>query len=196
MDENPTTHPGVAEEVYHTLGRKTFVMSLLGMISAPIVLLLVSAALFVLSGEPFLKTGIGSSAFDARPYAMLAGWCAFGLALVVFLIALLVTWLNYKNLKFFLGEDSLKIKRGILNKEEVAIPYRQIQDVDIERNISYRMFGVSRLVILTAGNEEEKKPGQDESEGILPALDKDLAEWLQSELLKRANVQKVTEAKP
>jgi uncharacterized membrane protein YdbT with pleckstrin-like domain len=68
--------------------------------------------------------------------------------------------------------------------------------VDIERNISYRMFGVSRIVILTAGNEEEKKSGEDESEGILPAIDKDLAEWLQAELLKRANVQKVTEEKP
>ncbi len=130
------------------------------------------------------------------PYAILAGLCALGLAVIIFFIALLATWLHYKNLKFCLGEDSLKIKRGIFDKEEVAIPYRQIQDVDIERNVSYRMFGVSRLVILTAGNEEEKKPGEDESEGILPALDKDLAEWLQSELLRRANVQKVTETKP
>ncbi len=57
------------------------------------------------------------------------------------------------------------------------------------------MIGLSRIVILTAGHEEDEKPGDDDSEGILPALDKDLAEWMQAELLKRANVQKVTEEK-
>jgi hypothetical protein len=47
---------------------------------------------------------------------------------------------------------------------------------------------------LTAG-EDAEKTGEDQSEGILPGLDANLAEWLQSELLKRANVQKVTEEK-
>ena len=55
------------------------------------------------------------------------------------------------------------------------------------------MIGLSQVVIITAGHEENEKPGDDDTEGILPALDKDLAEWLQAELLKRANVQKVTE---
>ena len=192
MDENPINHPGVAEETYHTLGRKTFIMSLMGVVSAPIIFLIISIGLFVASAEPFSKN---ISGYNAQPYAMIAAWFALALALMIFLIAFLVTWLAYKNYKFYLGEDSLKIKRGILSKEEIAIPYRQIQDVDIERDLSYRMFGVSRLVILTAGNQEEKKSGQDESEGILPAIDKDLAEWLQAELLKRANVQKVTEEK-
>jgi len=99
----------------------------------------------------------------------------------------------YSRYKFCLGDDSLKIKRGILYKEEVAIPYRQIQDVDIKRDLSFQMLGLSRIVIITAGHEEDEKPGDDDTEGILPALDKDLAEWLQAELLRRANVQKVTE---
>ena len=193
MDENPINHPGVPLEAYHTLGRKTFVMSFLGTLSGPIVLLFVSIALFIAGGEPFLKDVSGH---DFGPYAFLGAWCALGLAVLVFLVAFFIAWLAYKNYKFYLSEDSLKIKRGILSKKEIAIPYRQIQDVDIERDLSYRMFGVSRLVILTAGNEEEKRSGDDESEGILPAIDKDLAEWLQNELLRRANVQKVTETKP
>jgi putative membrane protein len=119
--------------------------------------------------------------------------CAL-LFVVVLAISLFVAWLIYSRYKFCLSEDSLKIKRGVLNKEEVSIPYRQIQDVDIKRDISFQMMGLSRIVILTAGHEDEK-PGEDDSEGILPALDKDLAEWLQTELLKRANVQKVTEEK-
>jgi hypothetical protein len=54
------------------------------------------------------------------------------------------------------------------------------------------MLGMSRIVILTAGHEDEPHP-EGESEGILPGLDKDFAEALQAELLKRTNVEKVTE---
>jgi putative membrane protein len=196
MDEKPTDHPGVPEEVYHVLGRRTFVMFLMERISAPVIFLLISAALFVLDVSWSQIVPAIIAKYNVQPYVALVAWAVLGIAILVALIVFFAAWLTYANFKFCLGGDSLKIKRGILNKEEVAIPYRQIQDVDIERNISYRMFGVSRLVILTAGFEEEKKPGEDESEGILPAIDKDLAEWLQSELLRRANVQKVTETKP
>ena len=91
---------------------------------------------------------------------------------------------------FLMSDDSLKIKRGILNKVENAIPYRQIQNVDIERNFTFQMLGLSRLIILTAGHEDEATKGSNESEGIIPAIDSKLAEWLQTELLKKADIQK------
>jgi uncharacterized membrane protein YdbT with pleckstrin-like domain len=191
MDENPITHPGVPEEVYHTMGRKTFWIFFLERIHAAFILLLLSIALFILSAQSFLAT---TQFGNLTPWALLAAEVCGLLFIVVFAIAFLIAWLIYKNFKFCLGDDSLKIKKGILNKEEVAIPYRQIQDVDIKRDLSFQMLGLSRIVILTAGHEDEKPEG-DDSEGILPALDKDLAEWLQAELLKRANVQKVTEEK-
>ena len=170
-------------------------MMLLGRISAPIILLFISAALFVLDSSWVQIIPANLLQYNLQPYVFLAAWAILCIACIVVLVILFAAWLEYANFKFCLGEDSLKIKKGILSKEEVAIPYRQIQDVDIERNLSYRIWAVSRLVILTAGYEEEKKSDADESEGILPAIDKDLAEWLQAELLKRANVQKVTEAK-
>ncbi len=185
------THPGVPEEVYHTMGRKTFWIFFLERVNAAFILLLITIVLFVISQQTSLMaTPFGNLA----GYAMLAAWICLALFVVVFAIIFLIAWLIYKNYKFCLGEDSLKIKRGILSKEEVAIPYRQIQDVDLKRDLSFRMIGLSRIVILTAGREDEK-PEDDESEGILPALDKDLAEWMQAELLKRANVQKVIEEK-
>lgn len=94
-----------------------------------------------------------------------------------------------------MAEDSFKIKRGVLNKTENAIPYRQIQNVDIERSLFFQMLGLSRLIILTAGHEDEGVKGSDEAKGIIPAIDKKLAEQLQTELLRRAEVQKVTEDK-
>ena len=59
------------------------------------------------------------------------------------------------------------------------------------RDLAFQALGLSRLVILTAG-EEEEAGSSGESEGILPALDKNLAEWLQAELMKRANIQKIS----
>jgi uncharacterized membrane protein YdbT with pleckstrin-like domain len=184
----PTTVPG---DSYHTLGRKTLWMSVLGRIQPAVVLLILSIGLFVISQQGFLAT---SSFASLGYYALLGGELCLLLFVLVLGILFLVGWLTYKNYTFALGEDSLKIRRGILSKEEIAIPYRQIQDVDIERDLSFQMLGLSKIVILTAGHEDEKD-SSDESEGILPAIDKDLASWLQSELLKRADVQKVSEEK-
>jgi uncharacterized membrane protein YdbT with pleckstrin-like domain len=188
MEEPPINHPGVQEDQYHTLGRKTLAIFVFQRIHAAFIFLLITIGLFAVIGQPFLKI----STLDLTPYVTLSAWIALLVFVVVFGLTFLIAWFTYINYKFMLGDDSLKIKRGILNKEEVAIPYRQIQNADIERDLSFQMFGVSRIVILTAGQEEEKS-GSDQTEGILPALDKDLAEWLQAELLKRANIQKVRE---
>ena len=93
-----------------------------------------------------------------------------------------------------LDDDALKVRHGIFSREEIAIPYRQIQDVDIDEDITDRIWGVCRLVILTAGHEDEPRP-EGESEGILPVIDKTLAQQLQAELLRRTDVQRVVEAK-
>jgi uncharacterized membrane protein YdbT with pleckstrin-like domain len=199
MDETPPNHPGIPEEnyTYQKLGGKTLTIFVLQRIGAPFVLLLVSIGLFAIQGESFV-TQIPIPNF--AKYINLAAWACLVLFAIFFLLAFLIAWFIYTNYKFALGDNSLKIKRGILNKEEIAIPYRQIQDVDIDRDLSFQMMGLSRLVILTAGHEDTPDSGDDpaekgQSEGYLPALDKDLAEWLQTELLKRANVQKVVEMK-
>jgi putative membrane protein len=191
MDETPITHPGVPEEVYHTMGKKTFWIFFLERAHAAFILLLLAIVLFVVAQQSFLATIQQVPSLPS--YVTMAAWIGLGLFAVVLAITLFIAWLVYSTYKFCLGDDSLKIKRGILNKEEVAIPYRQIQDVDLKRDLSFQMMGLSRIVIITAGHEEDEKPGDDDTEGILPALDKDLAEWMQAELLKRANVQKVSE---
>jgi len=116
-------------------------------------------------------------------------------AILLFVLALglafLSGWLKYTNYRFTLGENALQIKRGILRKEEIAIPYRQIQNVDINRGIFDRLIGISRLVILTAGEEDRKERG--ESEGVLPAIEKNRAEKIRQELIDHSNVQKVVE---
>src|SRR5579864_1065836 len=106
MDEKPIDHPGVPQKVYHTLGKRTFLIFLFERINAAAVFLLLTIALFVLQGQPFLKQ---TPAGDLSPYANLAALIACGLFLVVFAITFLVAWLIYTHYKFFLGDDALKI---------------------------------------------------------------------------------------
>ncbi|MDR3581695.1 MAG: PH domain-containing protein [Candidatus Pacebacteria bacterium] len=194
MDEGPITHPGVPQDVYHTLGNKTLSIFVLQRVSAAMVLLIVTIGLFIAGAQPTLRT---TPFGDVTGYATLGAEICALLFVIVAIVTFLIGWFVYKNFKFSLGDDSLKIKKGVFEKTEVAIPYRQIQDVDIERDLSFQMMGLSRITILTAGQEDTKTADGDDdrNEGILPAIDHDLAEWLQAELLKRANVQKITEQK-
>jgi uncharacterized membrane protein YdbT with pleckstrin-like domain len=116
--------------------------------------------------------------------------------LLVSVVTVFVAWLIYSRYGYILDTDAFKMKRGVFGKEVVAIPYRQIQDVDIERTLFYRMMGVSKLAILTAGHSDDSEDGKSDSEAEIPLLDKNLAASLQQELLTKANVQKVVEVKP
>ena len=201
MDADTTNRapPDKNEQRYQTLGKKVFWLFFLQISPAAFILLIISIIFFILSFQPFLTNTLGS---DMQKYAL-------GATLIIFLISLLIiagcfafAWLTYINYVFLMADDSFKIKRGILNKAENAIPYRQIQNVDIERNFVFQMLGLSRLVILTAGHENEnaKKTGgySNEAKGIIPAVDQKLAKWLQAELLRRtrqAEIQKVVSEK-
>ena len=162
------TTPAVPINIYHTLGKKTFILFLLDRVRIAVICLIIAIVLFAVSGQNFLNQ---KSIGDMRPYATIGGEIMLAIAILAFLIALLVSWLIYKNFTFSLEDDALKIKRGVITKEEVAIPYRQIQDINIERCLDYQMLGMSRLVILTAGHEDDPHP-EGEAEGILPAIDK------------------------
>ncbi|MGB7957247.1 MAG: PH domain-containing protein [Minisyncoccia bacterium] len=181
--ENPPPVP--AQPAYRKLGTRTLWMMLSDQM-VPSFIVLVAAVLLSIAqaNGVFAKTIIGAWSL----YIVLGVWA---LCVLVFVITFLVAYLSYANFLFMLDDNALKIRRGILSKEETAIPYRQIQDVDIEQNISERIWGVVRLAILTAGHEEAKEGDEDESEGILPAIDRALAESLQAELLKRADVEKM-----
>ena len=55
------------------------------------------------------------------------------------------------------------------------------------------MMGVSKLVILTAGNDNNDKEG--ESEGIFQVIDSNIAEKMRTDILERANIQEVKEVR-
>jgi len=103
-------------------------------------------------------------------------------------IGALIALLKYRFLTFTVEEFGLRLKRGIFNIEEITIPYRQMQNVDIVRNLLYRIFGISELIIMSAGHDEDPTDEATTSTVFNP-IDRVLAEELSRLLGRRIGVQ-------
>ncbi len=100
-----------------------------------------------------------------------------GIVILIFISA----FESYIQHKFLLGEHSFHIRRGIFMVKEKVIPYRHIQNVDIDRPYHYRLFGLSKLDITTARLDNF----EDEKANLIPLIDKHLAKKLLDFLIKQ-----------
>ena len=181
------------------LGRKTFLLFLSRKVTAAIVILLIA---FILADiGPSISQGVAGitamgGGVNYGTESSISGGIAyvsvllFLLGVIVFLIGFIISLLQYRNYVFTLDEFNLKLRRGIFSQKETSIPYRQIQDVDIVRSLAYRLMGVSRLVMITAGHDD---PGiHDQTDTAFDPIDKELAEEVRAFLERKIGVQ-VTE---
>lgn len=126
-------------------------------------------------------------------------WLSFGaaslsiLAIVAELIGMIAAKLQYRVTKIMLDSYSLKITRGILNKEEVEIPYRRIESVAVWQPFIYRLMKIGKLVVtLTA----DLLPGEGGSQreiddAVIPLMDFNLTQAVADSLTQRAQVQRM-----
>jgi uncharacterized membrane protein YdbT with pleckstrin-like domain len=162
------------------------------------VFLLVVAIVIALFGHSVVGTIPNGTGPTSLNFLLALGYvekAAYAAALIALLVGAVSTLITYNYTTFHLDDFALKIRRGFIDKKEMLIPYRQIQDVDINRPLLYRILGVSSLIILTAGHED---PGQKEgeAEGVFNVVDAAVAEELQKELVEMASVQMVDEVGP
>jgi membrane protein YdbS with pleckstrin-like domain len=162
----------------HHLGKRAFIILCLEKSKIPGIALIITVAImlfrdvFPASAQPTVSLILG--------YLIL-------LTILSFLIAFIVGWVDYAEYSFTFEEYDIRMKRGLVQKKETSIPYRQIQDVNIERNPTYQLLGLSRLIITTAGHEETGEKGM--SEVVIEAMDKKLAEELRNMLQQKIGVQ-------
>jgi uncharacterized membrane protein YdbT with pleckstrin-like domain len=182
----------------HHLGRKTFMLFLSRKTTTAFILIFSTLFVFILRSS--LAVGIAGVIALGGPVSSqvtdnIAGGIAyvslflFLLGVIAFLLGFIVTSLQYRNYTFTLDEFDLKMRRGIMSRKEISISYRQIQAIDIVRTMAYRLFGLSRLVMITAGHDD---PGTDEeADTVLDPIDKGLAEEVRDFLQRKIGVQVV-----
>lgn len=176
----------MTEGVYQNLGPKTFIVFILKRSLIPFVFIILIILIFIIKN---MAVSIGP--FELETFfntATLIGFICLGLSIP---LAYLIAHLEYTRFKVMIGIDTFNITKGVLTKEEISLPYRRIESVDIKQPFMYQILGVSRLTIETViDREEEGDKKMDDSDEVLPAIDKKLALEIQAELTRRANIQK------
>jgi len=64
-------------------------------------------------------------------------------------------YLWFTNLSYSIGEERLIIRKGILNKKEVSIPYRAVTDFTLRRGFFEGMLGIGAILVQTAGQSAQ-----------------------------------------
>jgi uncharacterized membrane protein YdbT with pleckstrin-like domain len=157
------------------LGYKTFIIFCLKRSVLFLGVLFLAIVLIIISVQPF-AIALSGTLKKVSIYAFL-------LAFVLGIILFLKSWLEYISYRFILDDTALIIKRGFWQRREIAIPYRQIQDIVFNQDFIGRILKLSELIILTTGDQLEdvdKQIGK-----LLPPIDTKLAEKLRQELLNR-----------
>lgn len=178
------------------LGRKTFVLMILqGALPGIILLVLV---IVLSSFKEYVTTSISTNLVTLREILPIIGDSLqslvpvfipiiFFLAIIFGSIGIIINTLRYNFFLFTLEEFSFKLRKGVLRVEEISIPYRQMQNVDVTRPLVYRLLGISRLVVISAGNEQSMDG--DQVDTVFDPIDKEIAETIRVILDRRIGVQ-------
>lgn len=162
--------------VYYSPGRRVlYYFSVNRILPIVLVVVIVKIGLLFILGLVGLKQIIGASSTFLIIFGLL--FC---------LIAFISAWIKYKSVQFMFDEFAFHIKKGFLNKSEIAIPYRQIQYINHSQSFNQKMLGIMNIIIETAGEDESRKGIN--NEGSLPILDSKIALSIEQELLRRSNV--------
>lgn len=117
---------------------------------------------------------------------------------IVFIVTLALglglAFFRYYTFRYRMEDNGVSFRRGIFSNEETSMPFKQIQNVDIDQSILYRILGMANVIIMTAGQEDKDTTPAIHSEVEIPALSFSEAERIQQFLLNRSNIQEVIPA--
>ncbi len=80
------------------------------------------------------------------------GFRAFLLAMLGFgLVSLVLAYWRWKRFTYGIGAQDIVIESGLLSRNRRTIPFSRIQDVDIERKLLHRIFGLAKIKVESGG---------------------------------------------
>lgn len=141
----------------------------------------------------FILTGLALLLIANTPSSSFLDWQIIFFLIIWFLGSYGWAKLFYNAYKFEIAAQAFKQEYGVIWKKYTAIPYQQIQNIDIHRGILCRILGLSDLTIQTAGYssgslKKHNLPARlspKETEGRLVGLSKKRAEEIRDELIKK-----------
>lgn len=122
-----------------------------------------------------LLDALRQAAFPIAAGLLLQSWWFVGFGVVAFVLQLGYALARYVTLEFTLTGDELRVREGLLERQERRIPLDRIQDLGFESSLLRRALGLSVVLVETASGRGV--------EARLDALARDDAERLREILL-------------
>ena len=110
---------------------------------------------------------------------------------LAWIISFLSTLIGYLTFQFMLDNHGLNIRQGLLYRKETSLPYRHIENINIDQSLLYQLLRVCNFNVLASSHDPDGNPDH-LSEIEFPIIDKMLAEDIKKELLIRSNIQLVS----
>ena len=133
------------------------------------------AALFAL---PFVIASVILEAVDILPF----GLFVIPVFLLAAFVIIRVPLRRYHARGYDMGEDRLRVVRGILFQSDTVVPFGRIQHIDVNQGPLQRAYGIATLTVHTAGTHNASVH--------LPGLEKELASDMREEI--RAHIKRET----
>lgn len=99
------------------------------------------------------------------------------LLLLLAYVVVVVPGRRYRALGYRIDEDELHIGRGVWTRTETLVPLARVQHIDVSQGPLERAFGISRLILHTAGTMN--------SLVVLPGLARGTAEAMRDDIRAR-----------
>lgn len=122
-----------------------------------------------------LESSVERLGFDpttiTRPEPRLLTYYAISAAfgLIFFPLLFLPGWIRYRSLRYRIDDEGVSMSWGVLNRREVFLTYRRLQDIQMTRGIIQRKLGLADLHLHTASGSsgpEMKLEGLPEPEAF------------------------------
>lgn len=99
------------------------------------------------------------------------------IAIIVVIVFIVISWLQYRRFFFYVVGDKFVIEKGLFSRDKVTIPFDRIQTVNITQNIIQQVLRVVAVKIDTAGSAQRELE--------ISALEGSYARALQGFLIER-----------
>ena len=126
--------------------KKLITKSWLTLITISIFIVIFALLLLII---PALDSDIAFSEFTHYLWLII-----IGVILLMWIITAPIMILWIKNLSYFIEDDKIVIKKGILTKIKQNIPFRMVTDFMLERTLYDRWLGIGSIKIQTAGQTQ------------------------------------------
>lgn len=184
----------IQHNMYYHYGNKSLSAKIIRRLIVPVIILLVSAIALVSTGGDVASQLQSATSLDIVGFLAKFG---IAIAVIVGLVQIVIAWLDYKNSSFMISENALYIRTGILNRSEISIPFRHINNVLQFQNVTDRMLSICRCEVEIQSEEISTTTGQQVPEQVvLRDVDIHLMLPLRETLLSHANTQRMIITNP